>query len=332
VKTISQPHRTKGRARALSVVAALLSVPVTAGALALTAAAPAAAVTIANPTDPNFCANYGQSSNGAYAGVKACNGPYVGTVKFLGANGAAITSDTVGFQCVELVTRYLYAAKGWAVQFADGADIARVYGAANGVSPVLSGNAAGLKPHVGDVISFSVTSNFTDSGHVYPGHVAIVTSVGATSVQILSENWGGGAAYSTLAMSGTTIAAITTSNSSGTMVRTPYIEWLPLSGATPPPPPPPPPPAYYGPFTVVGTGSNGLNERSAPTTSAPIVGHQVNGAPVYVLCQVLGGTYSTGGSPATEAIWDRLTNGTYVADYWLTTPAVGTFSPGIARC
>jgi hypothetical protein len=330
VKTTSHLHRTKGRARALRTVLALLSVPVTAGTLALTSAAPAAAVTIAGPTDPNFCANYAQSSNGAYAGVKACNGPYVGAVKFLGTNGAAITSDTVGFQCVELVTRYMYAAKGWGVLFADGADIARVYGAAHGVTPVLSGNTAGLKPHVGDVISFSVTSNFTDSGHVYPGHVAIVTGVTASAVTILSENWGGASAFSTLAMSGTTIAAITTSNSSGTMVRTPYIEWLPLSGATPPPPPPPP--AYYGPFTVVGTGSNGLNERSAPTASAPIVGHQVNGARVYLLCQALGGTYSTGGSPATEAIWDKLTNGTYVADYWLTTPAVGTFSPGIARC
>lgn len=330
MQTTSQRQRRAAHARAIRRFATSVTVPLVLAAAALMAAGPASAATL--PTgggDPSFCADYGQTSNGSYAGQKACNGPNIGAIKFLGAGGAVITSDTVGFQCVELVTRYMYSLKGWPVKFADGAEIARVYGGEHGLAPVLSGNSAGLTPHPGDVISFSVTANFT-SGGTYPGHVAIVTGVTATSVTILSENWGGHSAYATLAMNETRIAAITTANSAGTMVNTPYIEWLPLSGATPPPPPPPP--AYYGPFTVVGTGSNGLNERSAPTTAAALVGHQANGAQVYLLCQVLGGTYATGGSPATEAIWDKLTNGTYVADYWLTTPAVGTFSPGIARC
>ena len=87
-----------------------------------------------------------------------------------------------------------------------------------------------------------------------------------------------------------------------------------------------------GPYSVIGAGSNGLNERGAPSTSAALVGRVPNGATVYIACQTSGTPYSTGGSPASDRIWDQLTNGTYVADYWLSTPAVGTFSAGIPRC
>lgn len=90
--------------------------------------------------------------------------------------------------------------------------------------------------------------------------------------------------------------------------------------------------AAAGPYSVIGTGSNGLNERAAPSTSAALVGHLANGTVVYIACQVAGTPYSTGGSPASDSIWDQLTNGAYVADYWLSTPAVGTFSPGIPQC
>jgi surface antigen len=86
----------------------------------------------------------------------------------------------------------------------------------------------------------------------------------------------------------------------------------------------------YGPYKVLATA--GLHERSAPSTSASVVGTLAHGTTVYLNCQVAGSTYSTGGSPSTDAIWDQLTSGAYVADYWISTPAVGTFSPGIPRC
>jgi hypothetical protein len=90
--------------------------------------------------------------------------------------------------------------------------------------------------------------------------------------------------------------------------------------------------AASGPYYVTGTGSNGLTERAAPSPSATIVGHLANGATVYINCQTSGGSYATGGTPSTDSIWDQLTNGAYVADWWTTTPAVGTFSPGIPQC
>lgn len=86
----------------------------------------------------------------------------------------------------------------------------------------------------------------------------------------------------------------------------------------------------YGPYSVIGSGANGLNERSGPSSSSALVGHLANGASVYIACQIAGVAYSTlGGSPSSDTIWDQLTSGAYVADYWMSTPAVGTYSPGI---
>ena len=106
---------------------------------------------------------------------------------------------------------------------------------------------------------------------------------------------------------------------------------IPQCGATTPPPPPPPV-TSYGPYSVVGTGANGLNEHSAPSISSSLVGHVPNGTALNLACQVAGGSYATGGSPSADSIWDQLASGVYVADYWVSTPAVGTFSPNIPQC
>ena len=85
-----------------------------------------------------------------------------------------------------------------------------------------------------------------------------------------------------------------------------------------------------GPYQVVG--SSGLYERSAPSASSTKLGTLSNGTTVYIVCQALGISYSTGGSPAIDSVWDQLTNGGFVADYWVSTPGRGTFSSGIPRC
>ncbi len=78
---------------------------------------PASANTIPNgPTDPHFCSDYGQTSAGSFDGILACTGPDVGEITFHGTGGAIIESDSSGFQCVELATRYLYAQYGLPVE------------------------------------------------------------------------------------------------------------------------------------------------------------------------------------------------------------------------
>jgi hypothetical protein len=90
--------------------------------------------------------------------------------------------------------------------------------------------------------------------------------------------------------------------------------------------------AAAGPYSVVCAGTDGLNERAAPATSSALLGRLPNRATVYITCQTAGAPYSTRGAPASDSIWHQLTNGAYVGDYWVSTKAVGTFSPGISRC
>jgi surface antigen len=69
-----------------------------------------------------------------------------------------------------------------------------------------------------------------------------------------------------------------------------------------------------------------LNERSGPSTSAPIIGSLPYHSGVFIACQ------TTGSAVNGSVIWDHLTNGAYVSDWYVSTPAVGAFSAGLARC
>jgi hypothetical protein len=80
----------------------------------------------------------------------------------------------------------------------------------------------------------------------------------------------------------------------------------------------------YGPYQT--TASPSLNERSAPSTSSSVTGTLPDGSTIYIACQ------TTGTSVDGSAIWDQLANGSYVSDYWTTTPNFGTWSPPIPQC
>jgi hypothetical protein len=100
-----------------------------------------------------------------------------------------------------------------------------------------------------------------------------------------------------------------------------------------PPPPPPPAPTYYV-HHVTGTcrdGSCGLILRSGPGYSSYAdLGVLPEGAEVDVACQGMGQAVSNG--YASSAVWDKLSNGDWVSDFYLDTPNVGTFSPPIPQC
>jgi hypothetical protein len=253
----------------------------------------------------------------------ACDGPSIGPIQFLGARGSRIESDIFGFQCVELVDRYLYALKGWHVEQVDGADIARVYGATQHVAPIRNGNRGGRRPHPGDVVSFSVFPDFTDHEHNFPGHVAIVIAASAHSLTLLNENWNGGAAITSLPISGTTIQSILTDSKHHGLVTTRYIEWLPIRLK--------PPSSGYGPFYVLRSSSRGLAVHQTPSASSHVTRHLSTGTATYIACQTIAKRYVTVAS-ATDDVWDELRGGGYVANFWLSAPNPVTLSPGIARC
>jgi len=208
------------------------------------------------------------------------------------------------FQCVELVERYLYVAEHWGALAGDGADMARIYGAAQSITPVPNGTA-GQAPQVGDVISFSVESDFTDDDGFYPGHTAIVaasdvnTTTGLGSITILSENWSGTAKPTTLTYTSPwTVPAIQTDNGNDVLVSTPYAEWLPLST---PPLGPPPPTATGVPPPTGGTSPN-LSSAACPSaTSCVAAGYYADGGYYQPLLVTGAGTSWTATAPPLPA-------------------------------
>jgi surface antigen len=80
----------------------------------------------------------------------------------------------------------------------------------------------------------------------------------------------------------------------------------------------------YGPYVTVASPS--LSARTAPSTSATVVQQLAYHSTIYIACQTSG--TSVGGS----VVWDRLTSGVYVFDYWTNTPGYLTWTTSIPRC
>ncbi|HKS52045.1 MAG TPA: glycoside hydrolase domain-containing protein [Pseudonocardiaceae bacterium] len=77
-------------------------------------------------------------------------------------------------------------------------------------------------------------------------------------------------------------------------------------------------------YTVTSTGP--LNARSGPGTAYPVVKTYQPGATVAVACQAPGSTV------ASTKVWDKLTDGSYVTDYYISTPSKTGYSTPITRC
>lgn len=77
-------------------------------------------------------------------------------------------------------------------------------------------------------------------------------------------------------------------------------------------------------YTV--TSSTALNARSAPSATSAIVTTYPVGAVVRAVCQTAGSTVGT------TRVWDKLTDGTYVTDYYVSTPSNTTYSAPLPRC
>ncbi len=69
-----------------------------------------------------------------------------------------------------------------------------------------------------------------------------------------------------------------------------------------------------------------LAERAAPSTSSAVLGWLSHDEAVVIECQ------TTGTDVYGSSIWDRLTGGQYVSDYWVSTPVFARFTPGLPQC
>lgn len=78
-------------------------------------------------------------------------------------------------------------------------------------------------------------------------------------------------------------------------------------------------------YHVIGPKS-GLDIHSGPSTSSPVTGRLSAGAPVAISCQTRGDTVGN------SNVWDSIGAGAYVPDFYISTPADGSFSPGLTPC
>jgi uncharacterized protein YraI len=78
------------------------------------------------------------------------------------------------------------------------------------------------------------------------------------------------------------------------------------------------------PFQV--TASGGLSVRAGPGASYPVRGSLASGALAWVTCQHLGSRVGT------TSVWDKLTSGWWITDYYVSSFNKKTFSKPVPRC
>ncbi len=141
--------------------------------------------------------------------------------------------------------------------------------------------------------------------------------------------WGGHVAY-VMAVDGTGNAVVEEYNWSNYLrygqrtVRAPrYIHFVPAARPVPVPVPSAPAPSSQHWYSTTDT----VRQRFGPGTGYGTVRILPVGSRILIVCQVRSTSVING-----TAVWDRLSNGTYVTDYYTTTPAFNHFSPGLTSC
>src|SRR5438128_5567278 len=146
-----------------------------------------------------------------------------------------------------------------------------------------------------------------EGGAWWGGHVAYVMAVdGAGNATVEEYNWSNYLRYGQRT------------------TRAPrYIHFVAAGRPVAPPAPTRPAPgtghSYYTTDTV--------RQRFGPGIGYPALGVVPVGHRIVIVCQIRSGSVING-----TAVWDRLSDGSYVTDYYTTTPAVNRFSPGLSSC
>jgi uncharacterized protein YraI len=78
------------------------------------------------------------------------------------------------------------------------------------------------------------------------------------------------------------------------------------------------------PYSV--TSTTPLNARTGPSTSSAVSTTYPPGGMVTAVCQ------APGSKVGTTSVWDKLSNGTYVTDYYVSTPSNTGYSAPLPRC
>jgi uncharacterized protein YraI len=74
------------------------------------------------------------------------------------------------------------------------------------------------------------------------------------------------------------------------------------------------------------TSSTSLNARTGPSAAYPVIRSHAAGSTLSVVCQ------ARGQKVGTSSVWNRLSNGTWVSDYYVSTPSSTGFTSALPRC
>ena len=86
---------------------------------------------------------------------------------------------------------------------------------------------------------------------------------------------------------------------------------------------------YHYKIVIPGSTSGTVSEYKGPSSRNRVAGTLKDHANINIVCQTSG---SQVGYPEYTVVWDRLTNGSYVSDFFTTTPTPYDFSHSIPRC
>lgn len=230
-----------------------------------------------------------------------------------------------GGSCYFFVNRVLAQASGGRVHIGGPHTYFGAYAREGGVQV----SAADAQP--GDIIQISVPS---DDINFYNGmHTAIVVhNLGGGTFDVVDSNWGLDERVHHHVLTPSRAARGNESVQYWRMgqVGTPPAPALPAPGPSataPAPAPPTAPPAPAASLHVYGLPSgNRLLIRTGPGMQYPAVGSLGNGDPVNIECQTRGGMVMI------STIWDEIQPGKFVSDYFVNTPGVGVFTPGLDQC
>jgi surface antigen/uncharacterized protein YraI len=250
--------------------------------------------------------------------------------EWFGGHGVNVISNGYGdndngeYQCVDLVTRFVSAEHFGPT----------IWGNANQLyqdAPTSyydhHPNGSGYIPVSGDIITLA--------GGPY-GHVVIVDSVSGSQLNVVEQN-ASATGRSTLEINRAN-GAITGEYGLGVIGTLHAKANTHPPGSTGPAPVPTPPPSTTPPYVapagataqahqVYGTGNDGLYERTGPGENYSDEGWLPNGASIEVTCQIMTASTVNG-----SGMWDLLSSGYFVSDYYVNTSVVGNYSPGIAHC
>ena len=121
------------------------------------------------------------SFDGAKTGSGPAVRPYAGSTIYYG-----------GYQCIELVARYLKARYGANAGIANGAQAVDRYAAAYPAKFVkIMNGLKGKPPREGDVLSLSANKSFGGIGHTGIVVTTKVNAAGNGTLRTLEQNWGG---------------------------------------------------------------------------------------------------------------------------------------------